>query len=72
MGEVGDHYRTTRERVTELLDVLEPGDETRAVPACPGWTVHDLFYDAPARWPLGRFGLDLHVISCFQLHPLTS
>ena len=42
MGEVGDHYRTTRERVTELLDALEPGDETRAVPACPGWTVHDL------------------------------
>ena len=42
MGEVGDHYRTTRERVTELLDALEPGDGTRAVPACPGWTVHDL------------------------------
>jgi uncharacterized protein (TIGR03083 family) len=42
MGEVGEHYRTTRERVTELLTALEPGDDERAVPACPGWTVHDL------------------------------
>ena len=42
MAEVGKHYRSTRERVTGLLDELEPGDEERAVPACPGWTVHDL------------------------------
>jgi uncharacterized protein (TIGR03083 family) len=42
MGEVGDHYRTTRQRVTGLLAALEPGDDERAVPACPGWTVHDL------------------------------
>jgi uncharacterized protein (TIGR03083 family) len=42
MGDVGNRYRTTRERVTGLLAALEPGDEDRAVPACPGWTVHDL------------------------------
>lgn len=31
----------------------------------------DLLYDSPARWSLRRFGLDLYVISCFQLHALT-
>src|SRR5215207_2197398 len=35
------------------------------------WAVDDLLYDSPARWSLRRFGLDLHVISCFQLHALT-
>jgi uncharacterized protein (TIGR03083 family) len=42
VGEVGHHYRTTRERVSGLLVELEPGDAQLAVPACPGWTVHDL------------------------------
>ncbi len=42
MTEVGDHYRTTRERVTELLTALDPADEGQMVPACPEWSVHDL------------------------------
>jgi uncharacterized protein (TIGR03083 family) len=42
MAEVGDHYRATRERVTDLLVALGPGDDAQAVPACPGWSVHDL------------------------------
>jgi uncharacterized protein (TIGR03083 family) len=42
MTEVGDRYRTTRERVTELLTALDPADEGQMVPACPEWSVHDL------------------------------
>jgi uncharacterized protein (TIGR03083 family) len=40
--EVADHYRTARLRITELVLALEDDDLTRAVPACPGWTVHDV------------------------------
>jgi uncharacterized protein (TIGR03083 family) len=40
--EVADHYRAARLRITELVLALEDDDLTRAVPACPGWTVHDV------------------------------
>jgi uncharacterized protein (TIGR03083 family) len=42
MTEVADHYRTARLRITELVLALDDEDLTRAVPACPGWTVHDV------------------------------
>jgi uncharacterized protein (TIGR03083 family) len=42
MTEVTDHYRTARLRITELVLALDDEDLTRAVPACPGWTVHDV------------------------------
>jgi uncharacterized protein (TIGR03083 family) len=42
MRAVADHYRTARLRITELVLTLDDDDLTRAVPACPGWTVHDV------------------------------
>jgi uncharacterized protein (TIGR03083 family) len=42
MPEVSDHYRTARLRVTELVRSLDDEDLSRPVPACPGWTVHDV------------------------------
>lgn len=42
MTEVADHYRTARLRITELVLGLDGDDLARAVPACPGWTVHDV------------------------------
>ena len=42
MTEVTDHYRAARLRITELVLALDDDDLTRAVPACPGWTVHDV------------------------------
>jgi uncharacterized protein (TIGR03083 family) len=42
MTEVADHYRTARLRITELVLSLDDDELTRAVPACPGWTVHDV------------------------------
>jgi len=42
MTEVADHYRTARLRITELVLALDDDDVARAVPACPGWTVHDV------------------------------
>lgn len=42
MGEVADAYRGCRERVIEIVHALD-GPETKVtVPACPGWTVHDV------------------------------
>jgi uncharacterized protein (TIGR03083 family) len=40
--EVADHYRTARLRITELVLSLADDELARAVPACPGWTVHDV------------------------------
>ena len=42
MTGVSDHYRTARLRVTELVRALDDEDLRRPVPACPGWTVHDV------------------------------
>ena len=42
MPEVADHYRTARLRITELVLSLDDDELARAVPACPGWTVHDV------------------------------
>ena len=42
MTEVADHYRTARLRITGLVLSLDDDELTRAVPACPGWTVHDV------------------------------
>ena len=42
MTEVAEHYRTARLRITELVLSLDDDDLARAVPACPGWTVHDV------------------------------
>lgn len=39
MGQVGDAYAGTRQRVTELL---AGADGSVAVPACPAWTVKDV------------------------------
>src|SRR5688572_31742748 len=57
-----------RRRCVDALVAVVPFDAI----ASRRWAVDDFLYDAPARWPLGRFGLDLHVIACFQLHALTS
>ena len=42
MTEVADHYRTARLRITELVLSLDDDELARAVPTCPGWTVHDV------------------------------
>src|SRR5262245_14869579 len=42
MPDVSDHYRAVRLRVTELVRSLDDEDLSRPVPACPGWTVHDV------------------------------
>lgn len=42
MDEVGDHYRRSRQRLTDLLADLDDASWRRDVPACPGWTVHDV------------------------------
>ena len=39
---VGDHYRRSRHRLREILVGLDDDDWERAVPACPGWRVHDV------------------------------
>ena len=41
-GTVGDHYRRSRHRLREILVGLDDADWERAVPACPGWRVHDV------------------------------
>ena len=41
-GDVGVHYRTSRERFTAFIRELSPGDLATAVPACPGWSVRDV------------------------------
>ena len=35
-------YEITRTRVAAVAATLDSGDETRVVPACPDWSVHDL------------------------------
>ena len=39
----GSAYRETRERVTELITSLSDEEVERMVPACPEWSVKDLF-----------------------------
>ncbi|HEU0171819.1 MAG TPA: maleylpyruvate isomerase family mycothiol-dependent enzyme [Acidimicrobiales bacterium] len=39
---IGEHYRATRERLTDLLAGAAEADWARPVPACPGWDVHDV------------------------------
>lgn len=41
-GDVGVHYRTSRERFTTLIRQLSPGELATAVPSCPGWSVRDV------------------------------
>jgi uncharacterized protein (TIGR03083 family) len=42
-GHFGSAYRETRERVTELITSLSGEELERTVPACPEWSVKDLF-----------------------------
>ena len=42
MAEVGEHYRRVRLRLTDLLRGIGDDDWSVPVPACPGWTVHDV------------------------------
>jgi uncharacterized protein (TIGR03083 family) len=42
-GHFGSAYRETRERVTELITSLSDEELERMVPACPEWSVKDLF-----------------------------
>lgn len=39
---VGDRYRTTRVRLTALLEPIDGADWDRPVDACPGWRVRDV------------------------------
>jgi uncharacterized protein (TIGR03083 family) len=39
---IGEHYRASRGRLTDLLTGAGEADWARAVPACPGWDVHDV------------------------------
>jgi uncharacterized protein (TIGR03083 family) len=41
-GDVGVHYRTSRERFTALIRELTPEELNASVPACPGWSVRDV------------------------------
>ena len=42
MTDVGEHYRRSRLRIIELLEAQGLSAWDRAVPACPGWDVHDV------------------------------
>jgi uncharacterized protein (TIGR03083 family) len=42
VAEVGDHYRRVRVRLTHMLRDVDEDDWSVPVPACPGWTVHDV------------------------------
>ena len=42
MSDVGEIYRDTRSRVSDLVRTLDDADRHASVPACPGWTVRDL------------------------------
>jgi len=37
-----DSYAATRERVLAMLEGISDSEAARPVPACPGWTVHDV------------------------------
>ena len=39
---MGDYYRSSRARLTDLLTGLDPDDWSAPVPACPGWDVRDV------------------------------
>lgn len=39
---VGDRYRSTRERLTALLEPLDADGWATPVAACPGWSVRDV------------------------------
>jgi uncharacterized protein (TIGR03083 family) len=39
---VGSAYRDCRQRITGLVDGLDVRRAATAVPACPGWSVHDV------------------------------
>jgi uncharacterized protein (TIGR03083 family) len=41
-GDVGVHYRTSRERFMALIRELTPEELATPVPACPGWSVSDV------------------------------
>ncbi len=41
-SEIARGYRTTRERLSELVLGLNDEDLRRTVPACPAWDVHDV------------------------------
>jgi uncharacterized protein (TIGR03083 family) len=40
--DLGVVYRVAREAVTQLVRTLSPEQLQTSVPACPGWTVHDV------------------------------
>jgi uncharacterized protein (TIGR03083 family) len=42
--DLGEHYRLTRERLTALVGEIATSEEPAKVPvpACPGWSVHDV------------------------------
>jgi uncharacterized protein (TIGR03083 family) len=42
MADVGEHYRRVRLRLTDLLRDVDEDDWSLPVPACPGWSVHDV------------------------------
>ncbi len=42
MSDVGEIYRDTRSRVSDLVRTLDDAGRHASVPACPGWTVRDL------------------------------
>jgi uncharacterized protein (TIGR03083 family) len=42
VSEIAIGYRTTRERLSELVRSLSDEDLRRTVPACPAWDVHDV------------------------------
>jgi uncharacterized protein (TIGR03083 family) len=41
-GDVGVHYRTSRERFIAFIRELSPEELATAVPSCPGWSVRDV------------------------------
>ncbi len=42
MTDIGIQYAAIRERITELVAGLSAGQAATPVPACPGWSVHDV------------------------------
>ena len=42
MGELGDLYAETRERLSELVGDLDDDQAAIPVPATPGWSIHDV------------------------------
>jgi uncharacterized protein (TIGR03083 family) len=42
LGEIGSAYRGCRRRITDLLESIDAARAASPVPACPGWSVHDV------------------------------